>query len=146
MGERDIGRLPRLDAEADAHEIGPHLVERGGFGVDGDPAAGVRLVDPAPETCGVADPFVVRRVDLRERRDVRLLGVGGESTNLVGGTCRVGDDPATSVLDPDCRAWTSDNLYVTDGSFLPTGGNVPFTVTLYANAFRVATRIRERLE
>ena len=68
-------------------------------------------------------------------------GVGGPSTNLVGGTCRFGDDPATSVLDRDCRAHDVPNLYVTDGSFMPTGGAVPFTFTIYANALRVADRI-----
>jgi choline dehydrogenase-like flavoprotein len=61
--------------------------------------------------------------------------------NLVAGGCRFGRDPAISVLDPDCRAHGVDNLYVTDGSFMPTGGSVPYTWTIYANAFRVANRI-----
>ena len=61
--------------------------------------------------------------------------------NLVAGGCRFGTDPATSVLDPDCRAHDVPNLYVTDGSFMPTGGSVPYTWTIYANAFRVADRI-----
>jgi choline dehydrogenase-like flavoprotein len=58
--------------------------------------------------------------------------------NLVAGGCRFGTDPATSVLGPDCRAQGVDNLHVTDGSFMPTGGSVPYTWTIYANAFRVA--------
>ena len=58
--------------------------------------------------------------------------------NLVAGGCRFGTDPATSVLDSGCRAHGVDNLYVTDGSFMPTGGSVPYTWTIYANAFRVA--------
>ena len=61
--------------------------------------------------------------------------------NLVAGGCRFGVDPNASVLDPDCRAHEVDNLYVTDGSFMPTGDSVPFTWTIYANAFRVADRI-----
>ncbi|MCP5202138.1 MAG: GMC family oxidoreductase [Gammaproteobacteria bacterium] len=65
--------------------------------------------------------------------------------NLVAGGCRFGTDPATSVLDPDCRAHTVDNLFVTDGSFMPTGGSVPYTWTIYANAFRVAERIVDQL-
>jgi hypothetical protein len=65
--------------------------------------------------------------------------------NLVAGGCRFGADPQTSVLDPDCRAHEVENLYVTDGSFMPTGGSVPFTWTIYANAFRVAHRIQEAL-
>ncbi|MCP5142189.1 MAG: GMC family oxidoreductase [Chromatiales bacterium] len=66
---------------------------------------------------------------------------GSPPANLVAGGCRFGTDPATSVLDPDCRAHDVDNLYVTDGSFMPTGGSVPYTWTIYANAFRVAGRI-----
>lgn len=69
---------------------------------------------------------------------------GGPSVNLQGGTCRFGDDPKTSVLDRDCRAHEVENLYVTDGSFLPTGGSVPFTFTIYANALRVAEVIKTR--
>ena len=65
--------------------------------------------------------------------------------NLVAGGCRFGNDPATSVLDADCRAHDSENLFVTDGSFMPTGGSVPYTWTIYANAFRVADRIRSQL-
>ncbi len=64
--------------------------------------------------------------------------------NLMAGGCRFGTDPKTSVLDPDCRVHGIDNLYVTDGSFMPTGGSVPYTWTIYANAFRVADRILAR--
>lgn len=62
--------------------------------------------------------------------------------NLVAGGCRFGDDPETSVLNADCRAHDVENLYVTDGSFMPTGGSVPYTWTIYANAFRVADKIK----
>ena len=65
--------------------------------------------------------------------------------NLVAGGCRFGTDPASSVLDPDCRAHEVPNLYVSDGSFMPTGGSVPYTWTIYANAFRVADRIAASL-
>ena len=71
--------------------------------------------------------------------------VGGPSVNLVGGTCRFGSDPTTSVLDADCRAHEADNLFVSDGSFMPSGGAVPFTFTIYANALRIADRIIQQL-
>ena len=66
--------------------------------------------------------------------------------NLVAGGCRFGDDPKASVLDVDCKAHEVNNLYVTDASFMPTGGSVPYTWTIYANSFRVAEKIVERLK
>lgn len=71
--------------------------------------------------------------------------VGSPPTNLQAGTCRFGDNPDTSVLNADCRAHEVENLYVTDGSFQPTGGSVPYTWTIYANAFRVADLIKKEL-
>ncbi len=73
-----------------------------------------------------------------------IPSMGGPSVNLQGGTCRFGEAPETSVLDVNCRAWETDNLYVTDGSFMPSGGRIPFTFTIYANALRVAEEIKKR--
>jgi choline dehydrogenase-like flavoprotein len=78
-------------------------------------------------------------------RNVRSSVSGSPPQNLVAGGCRFGENPATSVLDADCRAHDVDNLYLTDGSFMPTGGSVPYTWTIYANAFRVADKIRRVL-
>lgn len=61
--------------------------------------------------------------------------------NLVAGGCRFGDDVKTSVLDKNCKAHELDNLYVADASFMPTGGSVPYTWTIYANSFRIADEI-----
>lgn len=72
---------------------------------------------------------------------VDRVGTAGETTILQGGTCRFGEDPETSVLDPDCRSHLVKNLYVVDGSFLPTSGGVPLTLTIAANSFRVADRM-----
>jgi len=66
------------------------------------------------------------------------------ATNLMAGGCRFGNDPKTSVLDKNCQAHEVANLYVTDGSFMPTGGSVPYTYTIYANAFRVAEHIKNQ--
>ncbi len=75
---------------------------------------------------------------------IRSSVSGSPPQNLVAGGCRFGTDPKTSVLNPDCRVHDVENLYVTDGSFMPTGGSVPYTWTIYANAFRVADRILAR--
>jgi choline dehydrogenase-like flavoprotein len=50
------------------------------------------------------------------------------------------------VLDADCRAHTVPNLYVSDGSFMPTSGGVPITLTIMANAFRVGARMVDRFK
>jgi choline dehydrogenase-like flavoprotein len=65
--------------------------------------------------------------------------------HLQQGTCRFGNDSSSSVLDPDCQAHDVKNLYVTDGSFMPTSGGVPSTPTIMANALRVAHKVRDRL-
>ena len=70
---------------------------------------------------------------------------GSPPSNLMAGGCRFGTDIETSVLDTECRAHDCENLYVTDGSFMPTGGSVTYTWTIYANAFRVADKIIEAL-
>jgi choline dehydrogenase-like flavoprotein len=57
------------------------------------------------------------------------------------GTCRFGDDPATSVLDQDCRTHDLANLYVVDASFMRRSGAVNPSLTIAANALRVADRI-----
>ena len=78
-------------------------------------------------------------------KNIRSNVSGSPPQNLVAGGCRFGRNPDTSVLDVDCRAHDADNLYVTDGSFMPTGGSVPYTWTIYANAFRVADRIKNSI-
>ncbi|MGC9352016.1 MAG: GMC oxidoreductase, partial [Sulfurovum sp.] len=65
--------------------------------------------------------------------------------NLIAGGCRFGDDPKTSVRNRECRSHDIPNLYVTDASFMPTGGSVAYSWTIYANAFRVADRIVKHL-
>ena len=57
------------------------------------------------------------------------------------GTLRCGTSPEDSVLDADCRFWGVDNLYVLDGSCLPASGGVNPSLTIAANALRVAGQI-----
>ena len=76
--------------------------------------------------------------------DVSMSISSSPPPNLVAGGCRFGDNPKTSVLDKNCKAHDLENLYVTDASFMPTGGSVPYTWTIYANSFRVADVIKQR--
>jgi choline dehydrogenase-like flavoprotein len=68
-----------------------------------------------------------------------LLFSGGNHHVL--GTCRMGDDPQTSVVDADCRAHDLDNLWICDGSVFPTVGAVNPSLTIQAIATRTARRV-----
>ncbi len=57
------------------------------------------------------------------------------------GTIRFGDSKADSALDENCRFRGLDNLFVTDGSFMATSAGVNPSLTIAANAFRVADHI-----
>ena len=59
------------------------------------------------------------------------------------GTARFGTDPLTAALDPWCRYFGVDNLFVVDGSFMPSSGGVNPSLTIAANGFRVGKHMAE---
>lgn len=65
--------------------------------------------------------------------------------NHILGGARFGDRADDSVLDRNCRVWEFDNLFVTDGSFMPTSGGANPTLTIQANAFRVGAYLESLL-
>jgi len=73
-------------------------------------------------------------------KDIPLGGTAHQA-----GTARFGLDPASSVLDLNCKVHDLDNLYLVDASFFPSIGAVNPTLTIIANALRVAEQIRQRL-
>ena len=76
------------------------------------------------------------------KKRIPLEGVGHQN-----GTCRMGNDPATSVLDPHCKAHDLDNLYVVDASCFVSASAVNPSLTIIANAIRVAGHLlAERLK
>lgn len=60
------------------------------------------------------------------------------------GTVRIGNDPASAPLDPFCRAYDHQNLFVVDASFLPTSAAVNPALTIASQALRVADHIASR--
>ncbi|GLI94892.1 GMC family oxidoreductase [Methylocystis echinoides] len=64
-----------------------------------------------------------------------------KDTSHLLGTCRMGDDPTTSVVDADGRSWDIPNLWICDGSLFPTCGGVNPSLTIQALACRIADRI-----
>jgi choline dehydrogenase-like flavoprotein len=63
--------------------------------------------------------------------------------HLVGG-CRMGTDPETSVVDADHRVWRVPNLFVCDGSVMPTQGSANPALTIMALASRLAEELAAR--
>jgi len=59
------------------------------------------------------------------------------------GTCRMGADPTTSVVDPWCGFHGIPNLFVVDGSFMPSSAGVNPSLTIAANGFRVGAHMVE---
>jgi len=78
--------------------------------------------------------------DVYMKNDIPVAGCAHQA-----GTVRFGADPATSVLDRDCRAHEVDNLYVVDTSFFPSIGAVNPALTAMANALRVGDHLLARL-
>ena len=78
-----------------------------------------------------------------EAQDVLVID---RYAHLVGG-CRMGSDPEQSVVDSDHRAWGIPNLFVADGSVMPTQGSANPALTIMALASRLAERLsRGRLD
>ncbi len=90
------------------------------------------------------------KLDLNEGHLIKRFAYMKNSIPVAGcahqaGTCRMGDDPAASVVDRDCKAHELDNLYVADTSVFPSIGAVNPALTAMANAARVGDRLYERL-
>src|SRR5579883_155089 len=88
-----------------------------------------------------AKQTVLQRSGLHPRGEVPLPVVANQC-----GTCRFGTDPATAVLDLNCRAHDVDNLYVVDSSFFPSNAGVSPALTIIANALRVGDHLIGRLQ
>ncbi len=69
---------------------------------------------------------------------------GGGGGQHQSGTCRMGKDPKKSVVDPDCKVWGTENLYVADGSVHVNNGGFNPVLTIMALAFRTGKHIAEK--
>ena len=75
---------------------------------------------------------------------LRIMVVNRDVTLNYGhacGTCRAGTDPQSSVVDRNCQVHGTQNLYIVDGSFMPTSGGTNPSLTIAANAMRVGALI-----
>jgi choline dehydrogenase-like flavoprotein len=74
------------------------------------------------------------------KNDIPVAGVAHQA-----GTCRMGAEAASSVVNADCKAHELDNLYVVDTSVFPSIGAVNPALTAMANSLRVGDHLLERL-
>jgi choline dehydrogenase-like flavoprotein len=149
--------LVKLPSHVAAHVLGNARV----FGAmtEDDPSPANRVILDPNEPDGAKFTYTITE-DLRRRahelceqfalhiRPWRLVRISPELTMNYGhpcGTCRFGDDAASSVLDRNCRAHDIQNLYVLDASFMPRSSAVNPSLTIAANALRVAPLIARQL-
>ncbi|MBC8102394.1 MAG: GMC family oxidoreductase [Cytophagales bacterium] len=119
-----------------------------------DPLVTDRWGIPVVRLSGATHPETVRTATFMLDRAVEWLGAAGAvkiwgtppSLALSGGqhqagTCRMGEEPKTSVTDRFCRVHGHDNLYVGDGSVHVTNGGFNPFLTIMALAYRTADHI-----
>jgi choline dehydrogenase-like flavoprotein len=119
-----------------------------------DPAVRDRWGIPVARLSGATHPETVRTAAFMAERardwllasGARRMWGGQPRLGLSGGqhqagTCRMGDDVRTSVVDPWCRVHGHDNLYIADGSVHVTNGGFNPVLTIMALAFRTAEHI-----
>jgi choline dehydrogenase-like flavoprotein len=71
----------------------------------------------------------------------KLPGAGVSGGQHQAGTCRMGDDPQTSVVDRYCRIHDVDNVWVVDGSVHVTNGGFNPSLTIQAIAYWASARM-----
>jgi choline dehydrogenase-like flavoprotein len=126
--------------------------------VDLDPEVKDRFGLPVPRITKRQHPNDLAMFRWYEKKLVEIVGAAGAKEVRAGGvpgvsidentpqksnahnhgTCRMGEDPTRSVVDRFCRSHEVPNLWVVDGSVMPTNGGYNPTLTILANAYRVA--------
>ncbi len=148
------GPFESVDVSARAEQV-PNPDSRVTLGSDTD-ALGMPRGQVDWQLTDVEHRSIVRAVDLLGaevaargigRVQVVLPEDGSWPADLAGGwhhmgTTRMSADPATGVVDRDCRVHGIDNLYVAGSSVFSTAGSATPTLTLVALALRLADHLR----
>jgi len=103
-------------------------------------AAGAREVFLPVLGLGGIDADALRKLDL-ENIPKRQLECASQHPL---GTCRMGISPADSVVDPSGKSWELDELYVADGSIVPTSLGVNPQLSIMTLATRIAWNLRDK--
>ncbi len=108
---------------------------------------------PAMRITSTSHPDDIKNMEFFRQKSVEILEAAGATKVWAPpvndsrgsahnrGTCRMGNDPKTSVVDKFHRAHDVPNLYIIDGSNLVTGGRNHPTMTIQALAFRAAEHL-----
>jgi choline dehydrogenase-like flavoprotein len=168
--ERDIVR--RLARRAVRPRSCRMLVVRNYMEQEPDPDNRVFLVQGESDPFGLARAGVCWSLGERDRqtmiamhrilcRELQRAGIGELHSPLLHngfefpafqdashhmGTTRMGTDPRSSVVDPECRVHELDNLFVAGSSVFPTSGYANPTATIAALAVRLADHLKARLQ
>jgi choline dehydrogenase-like flavoprotein len=133
--------MPPLPVESNNISLDPEVEDRWGR-----PAIRVTYRDH-PDDLAAMQFFLDRSLEILDAAGAGRIWsepVQEQSTGAhLLGTCRMGDDPAESVVDRDHRAHDVPNLFICDGSSLVTSGRGQPTMTIQALAFRASDRIAE---
>jgi choline dehydrogenase-like flavoprotein len=129
--------------------LDPHLTD-----ADGVPAAVTHyapgendkrmmnyMLDRISDIASAAGAFEYRLQDFRDEQ-----GVYRTPAWHMLGTCRMGADPETSIVNKWNQSWDVPNLFIVDGSILTTGGVVNPTPTISALALRAAEYVRDNFQ
>jgi len=138
---RDVGGLPAITynvAQGDADRMHRAMIH----GVEMAFAAGATRVCPVV----VGTPMIERGASFDAFRRARLTATDFIWSSFHPlGTCRMGVEPRSSVVDPSHAVHGVSGLYVVDGSALPSPPGVNPQLTIMAVATRAAMKIEERL-
>ncbi len=133
------GHSTSLALESNSVSIDPTLKDAWGI-----PAIRVTYKDH-PDDLAFARFLQDRSVEIMQAAGAQKIWRDSVEENTSGvhllGTCRMGNDPATSVVDKYHRAHDVPNLFVCDGSSFVTSGRGQPTMTIQALAFRAADHI-----
>jgi len=131
--------VTQLPLETNRVDLDPEVKDAWGL-----PAMRITL-SPHPDDVKNMEFFRQKSIEILEAAGAKKVWAPKVSESRGGahnrGTCRMGNDPKTSVVDKYHKAHDVPNLYIVDGSSFVTGGRNHPTMTIEALAFRASEHI-----
>jgi choline dehydrogenase-like flavoprotein len=145
------GRGEMIPNEDSYCEIDPNVVDQWGIPVlrfhwkfsEHETGQAAHMVKTFADIIGAMGGSVVGGTV--ETDGAKAIAKGGQIIHEVG-TCRMGTDAKTSVLNEACQSWTVKNLWVTDGAPFVSNADKNPTLTILALAWRTSDKLVEALK